>query len=156
MVRAALRPSRLLAVTFAAVHVASAATLLPLALSVELKLACAVLMAASLIHSIRRHALLRGRRSITAIAIENQENGAVCAADSEWHDAKVLGTTYVTANLTVINMRPAGARLASHVLLTVDNIDAEDFRKIRVLLRWARPKPQKQPVDASGGPSAAQ
>jgi hypothetical protein len=40
-----------------------------------------------------------------------------------------------------LNLRVEGSRFAQHVLLVRDNLDPEDFRKIRVLLRWARPKP---------------
>ena len=66
MVRATLKPSRLLGAAFAAVHASAAATLLPLALSLELRIACAALIAASLIHSIWRYALLSGPLAITA------------------------------------------------------------------------------------------
>ena len=140
MVRANLRPSRLIAVALSAVHAGAAATLLPLDLPMPLRIAGVVAIVANLAHALWRHWLLRGRRAIVMIEIIDQRNGAICGRDGIWHDAKVLGTTYVTPALTVINVRRPGARLASHVLLTIDNVPAEDFRKIRVLLRWAHPK----------------
>jgi hypothetical protein len=141
MVRANLRPSWSLAVALNAVHAGAAATLLHLDLSLELKLAGAAAVLASLCHAVWRNALLRGHRAIIALEIDDQENGAICARDGIWHEVKVLGTSYVTPRLTVINIRRAGARLPLHVLLTTDNVDPDDFRKIRVLLRWARPRP---------------
>jgi toxin CptA len=47
-----------------------------------------------------------------------------------------LGTTYVTPYLTVLNLRGHGERGARHVTLLPDSLHAEDFRKLRVWLRW--------------------
>lgn len=53
--------------------------------------------------------------------------------------ATVLGTSYVSASLTVLNLRIIGRRLVEHVLVVPDNVDPEAFRQLRVLLRW-RPR----------------
>jgi hypothetical protein len=42
--------------------------------------------------------------------------------------------------LTVINLREAEHKLAQHVIIVPHNIDPEDFRKLRVILRWSRPR----------------
>ena len=140
MVRASLKPSRLLVAGFAAVHLGAAAILIPIDLALELKIAVAAAVTTSLCHSVWRYALLRSSRSIVGVEIVDQENGALCTRDGDWDPAKILGTTYVTPSLTVINARRADERLALNVLLTTDNVKAEDFRRIRVLLRWARPR----------------
>ena len=38
--------------------------------------------------------------------------------------------------LCVLNLRMAGSLLARHVVIVSDNVDAEEFRRQRVLLRW--------------------
>ena len=140
MVRASLKPSPLLAIALAAVHLSAGAILVPLDLPVALKGAVALIIGVSLCRSVWRYALLRGRHSIVAVEVCDQENGAVSRRDGLWEEVTILGTTYVTPTLTVINARPVGARFASHLLLTPDNLAPDDFRQIRVLLRWARPK----------------
>jgi hypothetical protein len=59
--------------------------------------------------------------------------------DGVWRGGRVLGTSYVSPRLTVINLRQAEHKLAQHVIIVPHNIDREDFRKLRVILRWSRP-----------------
>jgi len=33
-------------------------------------------------------------------------------------------------------LKPAGSRLAKHLVILPDAIDAEDFRRLRVWLKW--------------------
>lgn len=147
MVRTPLHPSRLLCAAFVIVHSSAAATLLPLDLPLEAKLLLAATIAVSFVQTLRRYALLRAKRSIVEIEIRDQANAAMRRRSGEWLEAAVLGTSCVTPSLTVINLRVEGRRAANHVLLVRDNVDAGDFRKIRVLLRWARPK---RPADDDG------
>jgi toxin CptA len=123
------------------VHVAAGATLVPLDVALGVKLALAVLVAVSLAHALWRHALLRGRRAVTAVEITDNATGAALV-DASWRDVRILGTSYVTPWLTVLNLAQAQAgRRPRHVLIVADNADAEEFRKVRVLLRWKRPAP---------------
>jgi toxin CptA len=145
MVRVQIRPSRLLAMTFALVHIGASVTVLPLDVPLEAKLALFILIAASLTQSLWHHAVLRARASIIELEVHDQERAAVRTRTGEWVDANILGTSCVTPALTVINLRVENARIPRHVLLISDNIRADDFRRIRVLLRWARPKPGKTP-----------
>jgi toxin CptA len=140
MVRVHLKPSRYLAATFAVVHLAAGATLVPLDVPLGVKLVLMVLVAASLAHALWRHALLRGSRAVTAVEITDNATAAALDRSAEWRDVRILGTSYVTPWLTVLNLAQAGRR-PRHVLIVADNVDAEDFRKARVLLRWRRPEP---------------
>ncbi len=49
---------------------------------------------------------------------------------------QVLRTTLVTPFLTVLNVRPQGARLARSVVILPDSLNAESFRQLRVRLKW--------------------
>jgi toxin CptA len=152
MVRAQLHPSRLLAASLLLVHLAAATTVLPLDVSPELKTSLLALVAASFAHTLRLHALLRSRHSIVELEIHDSERAAVRIRMAEWCDAKILGTSCVTPSLTTLNMRVIGSRTARHVMLLPDNVDPEEFRKIRVVLRWSRPK-RGSAVDAENEPA---
>jgi toxin CptA len=150
MVRLHLKPSLYLAAAFAVVHVAAAATLLPLDLDVTVKLTLAALVGASLAHALLRHAFLRGSRAIRAVEISDNTTGAVRSCSAEWQDVRILGTSYVTPWLTVLNLARVGGR-PRHVLIVPDNVDAEDFRRARVLLRWRRREPHANSDASSAG-----
>jgi hypothetical protein len=141
MIRASLRPSRLLAAGLVLAHTAAAATVFPLEVDVTWKALLAAAILASLVRGLHRHALLRSSGSIVELEIHDREYACVRTLGGEWREARILGTTCVTPALTAINLKVNARRTATHALLVRDNVNPEDFRKIRVLLRWAQPKP---------------
>jgi toxin CptA len=136
MLRVELKPSRYIAAALTAAHIVALVTILPLDLPVTAKVMCAVLIVVSLAHAIARHALLWSRRALTAVELREKGEVAVQTRDGEWHDARILGTSYVSPALSAINLRMADARLARHILVVADNCDPEQFRRLRVCLRW--------------------
>jgi toxin CptA len=150
MIRTRLKPSRLLTAVLTLVHCATAATVFPLDLGFEAKAALIATVLVSLAYALYRHAVLRSRRSIVELEIRDRENAAIRTRREDWRGARILPTSCVTPSLTVLNLRVGGGRFPQHVLLVSDNIDREDFRRIRVLLRWARPaaEPQSGPEEA--------
>ena len=61
-----------------------------------------------------------------------------CLDDTaEWCDAEVLGDGFVSTVLIVLRYRTPGGRARTLTLLP-DSADADDLRRLRVLLRWAR------------------
>ena len=140
MACAVIRPSRLLAAAFALAHTAAAATVFPLEMPFEWKAALLAAVLASLVRCVGRHARLRGRRAIVELEIKDRETATITLRSGERLDARILGTSCVTPMLTTINLKAQGHRIAKHVLLVADSVAPEDFRKVRVLLRWARPE----------------
>lgn len=55
----------------------------------------------------------------------------------EWHDAEVLGDSFVATALIVVRFRTADGPVHSLTLLP-DSADADALRRLRVSLRWAR------------------
>jgi toxin CptA len=58
------------------------------------------------------------------------------------------GDSFVTDWLTILVLAQEGRRRARHVVITPDNVDAGDFRRLRVWLRWAghrAAKPEGEP-----------
>jgi toxin CptA len=80
-------------------------------------------------------------RAVLAVEVIDQETAALQESNGDCLAARILGTSYVTATLTVLNLRVAGEWLPRHVLLVRDNVDEQEFRRLRVLLRWKRPAP---------------
>lgn len=140
MVRVTINPSRALAVLLIVVHLGTAAVLVPLDLALWVKVSLALCVATSLAHSLCRHALLKTCGSVTGIELGDRSNARVLTRDGHWREADVLGTTYVSSLFTVLNLRLKASRLARHVLLVPDNSDSEDFRRLRVVLRWGNRK----------------
>jgi len=54
----------------------------------------------------------------------------------EWRDAEVLGDSFVSIGLIVLRYRTAGK--ARGLTLLPDSASADDLRRLRVSLRWAR------------------
>jgi len=137
MLQLALRPSRALCAVLAVAHAAAAITVIPLDIPDWTRLVVLAAIAASLAHTIWRHALLRSRASIVAIDFFEDDHVVVQASDGSRHEARILGTSYVSPLLSAINLRLAGRTFARHVLIVPDNADVDAFRRVRVLLRWA-------------------
>jgi toxin CptA len=55
----------------------------------------------------------------------------------EWRDAEVLGDSFVSTVLIVLRYR-IGSSQARCLTLLPDSADADDLRRLRVSLRWAR------------------
>ena len=136
MLRIQLKPSLYLATVLTTAHFASAVVLIPLSMPLEAKLTIAGAIGVSLVHSVWRAALLRSRASLVAVELRKGGGIGVQTRDGRWHAARLLGTTYVTSQLTVLNLRMEGRRVARHVVLVPDTTDPDCFRRLRVLLRW--------------------
>jgi hypothetical protein len=72
MLRAHLQPSRRIGVALAVCHATAVAAVVPLDVPLSLRAALALAVAASAVHSVRRHALLRAKRSVLAIEVRDR------------------------------------------------------------------------------------
>lgn len=109
-----------------------------------------VLMSGMLVISasmtITRHALRRGARAVTALKLANREQLQIRAGDGVWHGGRLLGSSTVGAAIAVLNIRLDGGGGTTHVVIFGDGIDADDFRRLRVWLRWG-PRPAGAETD---------
>lgn len=138
-----LRPSRRLATILIVAHAATAGLLLALPLPSWLAAAASVMLLTSAVCSVHRYALLRSPGAITALAFSDREALRLTLRDGSTHAGHVLGSSTVGTTLTILNIALAGKRLPVHVLLLGDSLAAEDFRRLRVWLRWG-PRPQDE------------
>jgi hypothetical protein len=134
--RITVAPSVLIAVAVSVVHLSATGVIWLVPVPVAVKASITLAIAASLVFFMARDAALHAAQSI--VAIELKEDGAIACQTrrGEWLDCDLLGSSYVSAQMTVINLRPRGWRRFRPVILVPDNVDRRDFRRLRIWLRW--------------------
>jgi toxin CptA len=138
MLRIAIMPSRYLAAALAAVHMGAASAALLCPFDWRLRAVLVAFVAASLLLSLRRHAALRSPQSIVAVEISGDGGWTYCLRDGTWREAELLASTYVSPAVTLLGLRVRESWLARHALIVPDNVDPENFRRMRVAIRWPR------------------
>jgi hypothetical protein len=126
--RIVLQPSRYLLALLIAVHGLAGAALWLADLRWGWRLAgVAGLLASAVLYGIRR-------APCDAVEIDDQGSWRV-ARQGRWHEASLI-EAYVSPLLTVIRLRREdGKRLA--LTLLPDSLAQDDFRRLRVILKWA-------------------
>lgn len=136
MLRISIRPSRRLALVLCAVHAVVAGATLVLDLPISVKIALVSLIGASCGICLYGPALLRSNGAV--VGLDLRDDGALSfqTRRGEWRAGRLLGSSFVSPQLTVLNLRSEDRFLARHIIIVPDSVDAEDFRRLRVRLRW--------------------
>lgn len=132
MVRIPLRASRMLFLALAVMHVAGAASAF-IAVGLTWALALAGLLLASLWWHGWRGALQHSGEATTAIVLQ-RTRCELDLRDGTQVEARVLGSTFVSPLLTVVNLRLESGRRRS-LVLAPDSAEADDLRRLRVWLK---------------------
>jgi hypothetical protein len=84
------------------------------------------------------HALLRAMHH-PALSLELHEDGRASwrNRDGTWREGRLGKNHFVSAALAVVELHLAG-RSRRRVILMADSVSPEDFRRLRVRLRWQR------------------
>ncbi|HQR60268.1 MAG TPA: hypothetical protein PLH03_02765 [Methylophilaceae bacterium] len=135
-----LRPSRLLAGLLGGVSLGACLVLVAMPLPPWLVLAFCLANVGATLHAMARDALLWLPTTIVALEVTAKSELRCMTRAGEWHMATVLGSSTVMPWLTVLNLKVPGHRFARHVVLTPDRVDADEFRRLRAWLKWARPQ----------------
>lgn len=160
-----LKPSRRLAAMLSVAHFAAIGLLWPLILPVSAKLAGSAMLVVSLVFYLRRYALLRSPDSVMNIELSEE---MICTLETRRGDRIVctlLGSSFVAPYLTLLELKPLKRQestklpppsgrpkrrrrfFARSIVILPDGIDAEQFRQLRVLLRWKWKDPtEKNPA----------
>ena len=144
-----LSPSLWLAGTLTAMHGMALTLIWLLPFDLWLKITAVLLLLASLIYHVRRDAMRTSRNAILALQFSPECRCSAQIGSGDWFDAQLLPTSFVSPYLTILNLRFDHARLVKHVVILPDAIDAEQFRRLRVLLRWRCGKELGRPSSAS-------
>lgn len=117
-------------------HLILGAALWPLHVPLWGKLVANFILAASCVFYLRRDALLVAANSIVAVEIEEDRACRFQSKSQEWTECFLLDSSFVTPNLTILNLKLRSKVFARHVVILPDSLAQDDFRKLRVWLRW--------------------
>jgi toxin CptA len=110
----------------------------PIAWWLSLGLSAGVL--ASLPFSLRHHASRSASGALTSIELRPDGSAAVENRNGRRSEVRVLGSSFVSPILTILNLTVAGVSLPRSLVVAPDALTADEFRRLRVWLRW-RPTP---------------
>lgn len=134
--RIQVSPSVLIAIAVSLVHLAATGVLWLVPIPVLGKAVLTFAIAISLVFFMARDAALHAAHSIVALELGEKGEIACQTRRGEWLDCELLGSSYVSPQMTVVNLRPRGWWRARKVILVPDNVDPRDFRRLRMWLRW--------------------
>ena len=132
-----LRPSRRAAWIVAGAALATLALIAATPGSTAARVLAAAWIACAAMDALRARAFLRGRRGVRAIRLGRGGEIAVQDGLGAWRAGSVSEGSFVAPWLTVIRWRPAEARFDRTVPILPGMLPQEDFRRLRVLLRWS-------------------
>lgn len=132
----AVGSSRLLAGVLAGMHAFAAALFWLAPLPHWLAVLLMPVFLGSAWHTLRRDGFRTWRHSLIALRLDADGRCEFQTRAGAWREAALLGSSFVAPYLTVLNLKPAGDRLAKHLVILPDAVDAEDFRRLRVWLKW--------------------
>jgi len=123
-----LSATHLGALAIGAMLVVSAPWVLPLCL----------LVIASWIRAIARHALLASPCSFIALEVTGERSCALQRRTGEWIHGEIRRSTYVLPWLIVLHLAVEDHTFGTRVCLFSDSMSSASHRRLRMRLRWAR------------------
>ena len=126
-----LKPSRLLGLLLGAMSVLALGAIYLAALPLAAQGVLVVSVAGALAHGWKRLQAPASLRIEAAGTLQCRDE------QDEWTPLEVLGDTLVTRYLIVLRYRRPGTRAHTRVLMA-DSASADDLRRLRVSLLWAR------------------
>ncbi len=131
-----LKPSRQLTLILSLVHLVAASLLWPLVLPLVIKLTGIVLLVASLTYYLRKDAFLSFSHSVVSFELSDEMRCTLTTRSGELMNCWIQNSTFVAPYLTVLNLKPEGKFFVRSVVILSDSLVAEEFRRLRILLRW--------------------
>ena len=116
-------------------HAMTAALLMWLPLSINLRLAGSAVIACGCGVALRN---VVGRASPASLQVGIDRRIRVTTRDGREREGEALGDSYVGSRLTTIVWRPDGAWVARTVLILSDTLPTDNFRQLRIVLRYGR------------------
>lgn len=138
------KPSILLTLIIFAMGIGASAILMLPALIWQIKLLLGIVIFTAVVYHICQYGLLLLPWSCVALNINSSNQVQLTHRNGKVLSADVCRDSVVTPYLTVVNCKVQGANLlaqlfAPHLLILPDMLDTEDYRQLRVWLRWGKP-----------------
>jgi toxin CptA len=136
-VRAGLGPSRYALSCLVVMACASVALVAVTPGPVALRILAATAVACASLEAIHATALRRDRRGVRALILRRSREIDVGFGNGRWLHGVVRDGSFVAPWLTIVRWRPEGARFDRSIVLLPGMLPGEEFRQLRVLLRWS-------------------
>ncbi len=133
----ALRPSRSGPWIIGSAALATLALLAATPGVASLRILAGTWVACAALEAIHSRALLRGRRAVRALRLNREGGIELQDALGRWREGIVEQGSFVAPWLTIVRWRGAGGRFARTLPILPDMLPEEDFRRVRVTLRWS-------------------
>ncbi len=131
-----LKPSVQLTVMLSSAHFFVACLVWPLTLPISVKLLGSVVLIASLIFYIRHYALLKSVDSVVSFELSEELKCTLETRGNKKIPCIILGSSFVAPYLVVLNLKQQHKFFTRGIVILSDSIDTEEFRRLRLLLRW--------------------
>lgn len=98
-----------------------------------------LMLAVATSHAILLHGLRRLKHSVVALQLKPDNSVTIHLKDGRRQKVRVMPSSVVTPLLTVVHYRLHEAAWYSpkrYVVILADAVDAEEYRRLRVYLRW--------------------
>ena len=130
------KPSYRLATILSLAHLIAASLLWPLVLPLGIRAIVVVALVISLIYYLRQDVLLTANNAVVAFELSDEMQCMLTTRSGKSMACSILSSTFVAPYLMVLDLKPAGKFFTRSVVILPDGIDAEEFRQLRVWLRW--------------------
>lgn len=132
----AVSPSVRLAIALCTVHLVAAGLVWVVPIPVLVKGAVTLAIAFSLIYFLARDAALHAANAIVELELKSGGGISFRTRDGSWVDSELLNSSYVSPALTIVVLQPRGKGRTRRAIILPDSVDARDFRRLRMWLRW--------------------
>ncbi len=131
-----LKPSRQLTCMLIMAHCAVIPLVWLLTAALSFKFAIMLMVTISLYYYLRQDALLNFPCSVVSFTLTDGKSCVLKMRNGSEKECAVLAISYVSAYLTVLILQPVCYWNFRSVIILPDSVDAEEFRRLRILLRW--------------------
>lgn len=104
--------------------------------ALALRILAATWTVGAALEAAHRVALRRGRNGVRILMVRRSGGIMLRNAEGVWTNGALRDGSFVAPWLTLVRWRPEGARVDRTVLILPGMVGAEEFRRLRVLLRW--------------------
>ena len=129
-------PSVRLAIALCAAHLAAAGLLWLVPIPALVKGAVTMAIAFSLVYFLARDAALHSANAIVALELKSGGGISYRTRNGNWVESDLSDSSYVSPSITIVVLRPRGARRARRAIILPDSVNARDFRRLRMWMRW--------------------
>ncbi|MGZ5082565.1 MAG: protein YgfX [Usitatibacter sp.] len=133
----ALAPSRAGAAIIAIAALATLALIAATPGEAALRILAATWVACAALEAIHSRAFLRGPRAARALRLRGGGAIEVLDASGRWREGSLQRGSFVAPWLTIVRWRAAGERFSRTLPIIPGMAGDEEFRRLRVMLRWS-------------------